>query len=187
MLAEERNLTKEFLELFQLLDTSGDDLVKPDELQAGLMRVGYDITQDECEQLLDSLDTTNDGCIDVDEFLAALVDWEALERSSEAYPSWVKEAFNMLDKDRNGTIDAGEVAELVFMNEDDGKLTSEAKKVIAACISEADTDGDGLIDLDEFITLLQMDPTDRLDAYELRLSKRGGSVDLSADETVLVD
>jgi calcium-dependent protein kinase len=32
-----------------------------------------------------------------------------------------------------------------------------------------------------------MDPTDRLDAYELRLSKRGGSVDLSADETVLVD
>ena len=85
------------MELFQLLDTSGDDLVEPDELQAGLMRVGYDITQDECEQLLDSLDTTNDGCIDVDEFLAALVDWEALERSSEAYTSWVKEAFNMLD------------------------------------------------------------------------------------------
>ena len=66
MLAEERALTDEFLELFQLLDTSGDDLVEPDELQAGLMRVGYDITQDECEQLLDSLDTTNDGCIDVD-------------------------------------------------------------------------------------------------------------------------
>ena len=35
-------------------------------------------------------------------------------------------------------------------------------------MEEADTDGDGLIDLEEFITLLQMDPTDQLDAYEWR-------------------
>jgi calcium-dependent protein kinase len=75
----------------------------------------------------------------------------------------------MLDKDGNGTIDAEEVAELVFMNGDEGELTAEAKKTVAACIVEADTDGDGLIDLDEFITLLQMDPTDQLDAYEWRV------------------
>ena len=35
--------------------------------------MGYDISPDECSQLLAQLDTTNDGCIDVDEFLAALV------------------------------------------------------------------------------------------------------------------
>ena len=78
----------------------------------------------------------------------------------------------MLDKDGNGTIDAEEVAELVFMNAPDGELTAEAKKVVASCIKEADTDGDGLIDLDEFITLLQMDPTDQLDAYEWRVTPK---------------
>ena len=36
----------------------------------------------------------------------------------------------------NGAADAGEVAELVFMNEDEGVLTAEAKKVVANCISE---------------------------------------------------
>ena len=48
------------------------------------------------------------------------------------------------------------------MNGDEGE-SPEAKKTVAACIVEADTDGDGLIDLDEFITLLQMDPTDQLE------------------------
>ena len=172
VLAEERELTEEFLDLFNLLDTSGDELVEPEELEAGLRRVGYSISTDECKQLLEQLDTTNDGYIDVNEFLAALVDWEALERSSSEYPNWVAQAFSMLDKDGNGTIDAEEVAELVFMNDKDGELTAEAKKVVASCIKEADTDGDGLIDLDEFITLLQMDPTDQLDAYEWRVTPK---------------
>ena len=172
VLAEERELTEEFLDLFDLLDTSGDKLVEPEELEAGLLKVGYSISTDECKQLLEQLDTTNDGYIDVNEFLAALVDWEALERSSSEYPNWVAQAFSMLDKDGNGTIDAEEVAELVFMNDQDGELTAEAKKVVASCIKEADTDGDGLIDLDEFITLLQMDPTDQLDAYEWRVTPK---------------
>ena len=182
VLAKELELTTEFLELFDLLDTSGDALVEPEELEAGLKRVGYVITADECQQLLAQLDTTNDGFIDVNEFLAALVDWEALEKSSVEYPKWVTQAFNMLDKDGNGTIDAGEVAELVFMNAEDGELTKEARKTLAACIVEADTDGDGLIDLEEFITLLQMDPTDQLDAYEWRTV--GGETEVESIERV---
>ena len=179
VVAEERELTGQFLELFDLLDTSGDKLVEPEELEAGLRKVGYSISTDECKQLLEQLDTTNDGFIDVNEFLAALVDWEALERSSTEYPNWVKRAFDMLDKDGNGTIDAEEVAELVFMNDDDDEgrtLTAEARKAVASCIQEADTDGDGLIDFDEFVALLQMDPTDALEAYEWRVdsSGRGG-------------
>jgi calcium-dependent protein kinase len=76
VVAEERELTGQFLELFDLLDTSGDKLVEPEELEAGLRKVGYTITTDECKQLLEQLDTTNDGFIDVNEFLAALVDWK---------------------------------------------------------------------------------------------------------------
>ena len=66
------------------------------------------------------------------------------------------------------------------MNDDDDDegrtLTAEARKAVASCIQEADTDGDGLIDFDEFVALLQMDPTDALEAYEWRVdsSGRGG-------------
>ena len=181
---EERELTSEFLQLFDLLDTSGDELVEPQELEAGLRKVGYSISTDECKQLLEQLDTTNDGFIDVNEFLAALVDWEALEQSSAAYPNWVAQAFAMLDEDGNGTIDAEEVASLVFMNEDEGAMSAEAKKVVASCIKEADTDGDGLIDFEEFVNLLQMDPTDQLDAYEWRVQKpkEGGEQETSGVE-----
>jgi hypothetical protein len=35
VLAEQRETTSEFLELFKLLDTSGDDLVEPAELEVG--------------------------------------------------------------------------------------------------------------------------------------------------------
>jgi len=183
VMAKQRELTAEFLDLFSLLDTSGDSLVEPAELEAGLRRAGYEISPEECRQLLEQLDTTNDGCIDVNEFLAALVDWEALERSSSEYPNWVAQAFDMLDKDGNGTIDANEVAELVFINmsEEDKKsdkpFNAEAKKVVAECILEADTDGDGNISLEEFVKLLQMDPTDQLDHYEWRTNKSGSSMD----------
>ena len=44
---------------------------------------------------------------------------------------------------------------------------------MADCIQEADTDGDGLIDFDEFVVLLQMDPTDALEAYEWRVDSSG--------------
>ena len=158
--------------------------MEPEELEAGLRKVGYSISTDECKQLLEQLDTTNDGFIDVNEFLAALVDWEALEQSSAAYPNWVAQAFAMLDEDGNGTIDAEEVASLVFMNEDEGAMSAEAKKVVASCIKEADTDGDGLIDFEEFVNLLQMDPTDQLDAYEWRVQKpkEGGEQETSGVE-----
>ena len=48
---------------------------------------------------------------------------------------------------------------------------------------EADTDGDGLIDFEEFVSLLQMDPTDQLDAYEWRVSRPS----VQASEEVVVE
>ena len=47
----------------------------------------------------------------------------------------------------------------------------------------ADTDGDGLIDFEEFVSLLQMDPTDQLDAYEWRVSRPS----VQASEEVVVE
>ena len=90
-------------------------------------------------QLLEQLDTTNDGFIDVNEFLQR---WWTGRRSAVGEIPTGQAAFDMLDKDGNGTIDAEEVAELVFMNDDDDEgrtLTTEARK-LSRRASKTDTD-----------------------------------------------
>merc|ERR1712205_216651 len=95
-------------------------------------------------------DTSGDGLIDVNEFIAALLDWEKIEQTSE-YPKWVERAFNILDKDNSGQIDAEQVAQLIFQE------SSESNDSVRAAI-----------DMDEFASLLQADPTDDLDQYDSR-------------------
>jgi calcium-dependent protein kinase len=157
---------QELKELFNKLDTSGDNMVELSELEVGLREIGYDVTGKESKQLLGSLDTSGDGLIDVNEFLAALLDWEKFEKTS-AYPRWVERAFKILDKDNSGLIDAEEVASLIF--EEGGEQNDSVRaSIVKACISEADIDGNGKIDMDEFASLLQADPTDDLDQYDSR-------------------
>jgi len=141
-------------------------MVELSELEVGLREIGYDVTGKESKQLLGSLDTSGDGLIDVNEFLAALLDWEKFEKTS-AYPKWVERAFKILDKDNSGLIDAEEVASLIF--EEGGEQNDSVRaSIVKACISEADIDGNGKIDMDEFASLLQADPTDDLDQYDSR-------------------
>ena len=180
---------KEFSELKQLfdrLDTSGDNLVELSELEVGLNKIGYDVTGNESEQLLAKLDTSGDGVVELNEFLAALVNWESVEKS-ESYPSWVKRAFDLLDEDNSGLLDANEVANFVVGNTEEIDISDESNEavrrnaLIRACIAEADGDGDGQIDVEEFASLLQMDPSDGLDQYDWRFSQ-DGSYDDSFDD-----
>ncbi len=180
---------KEFSELKQLfdrLDTSGDNLVELSELEVGLNEIGYDVTGNESEQLLAKLDTSGDGVVELNEFLAALVNWESVEKS-ESYPSWVKRAFDLLDEDNSGLLDANEVANFVVGNAEEIDISDESNEavrrnaLIRACIAEADGDGDGQIDVEEFASLLQMDPSDGLDQYDWRFSQ-DGSYDDSFDD-----
>jgi calcium-dependent protein kinase len=141
-------------------------MVELGELEVGLREIGYDVTGRESKQLLGSLDTSGDGLIDVNEFIAALLDWEKIEQTSE-YPKWVERAFNILDKDNSGQIDAEEVAQLIFEESSESNDSVRAA-IVKACIREADIDGNGKIDMDEFASLLQADPTDDLDQYDSR-------------------
>ena len=103
------------------------------------------------------------------------MDWEKIEQTSE-YPKWVKRAFNILDKDNSGQIDAEEVAQLIFEESSESNDSVRAA-IVKACIREADIDGNGKIDMDEFASLLQADPTDDLDQYDSREISASSSFD----------
>ena len=93
----------------------------------------------------------------------------------------------MLDEDNSGLLDANEVANFVVGNAEEIDISDESNEavrrnaLIRACIAEADGDGDGQIDVEEFASLLQMDPSDGLDQYDWRFSQ-DGSYDDSFDD-----
>ena len=61
-----------------------------------------------------------------------------------------KEAFDMFDKDKSGTISAVEITKIM---KNFGNPVS--KKEVERMIAEIDTSGDGELDFEEFVTLMQ--------------------------------
>ena len=61
-----------------------------------------------------------------------------------------KEAFDMFDKDKSGTISATEITKIM---KNFGNPVS--KKEVERMIAEIDTSGDGELDFEEFVTLMQ--------------------------------
>ena len=62
-----------------------------------------------------------------------------------------KEAFDMFDKDKSGTISANEITKIM---KNFGNPVS--KKEVERMIAEIDTSGDGELDFEEFVTLMEI-------------------------------
>lgn len=92
-------------------------------------------------------DTDGSGDINYTEFIAATIGSSIY--SNEAY---LKQAFDMFDKDKSGKIDKDEVVGLLSGEEMSGLVPVSA---IEAAIKEIDQDGDGEIDFEEFIEMMK--------------------------------
>ena len=93
------------------------------------------------------VDTDGSGEIDYTEFLAATIDANIFLRED-----YLRTAFNMFDKDGSGKIDNEEVIALLS-GEDLGAHVS--KNAIAQAMKEIDANGDGEIDFEEFMQMMQ--------------------------------
>jgi len=116
-------------------------------LQLGhVMRsLGYNPTQGEIVDMAETVDKDGTGMLDFPEFLLMMA---MKNRESEAEED-IREAFKVFDKDGNGFITA---MELRFVMSNLGeKLTGEEVDEI---ILEADIDGDGQINYEEFVKLM---------------------------------
>lgn len=153
----------ELQSLFKRFDIGNSGSLSLKELADGLRRSGYRVTQQEAEQLMLTLDTDRSGSVSNAEFIAALIDWHDLQEIDfKMFTEWVNTAFELIDADSDGLVDALDVESMIGGSAPPGYRMSDI-------IAEADKDGDGMIDRAEFLRLVNVDHGDVLEAYDARL------------------
>ncbi|EFJ14591.1 hypothetical protein SELMODRAFT_120223 [Selaginella moellendorffii] len=140
---EERN--KEFKEAFSLFDKDGDGCITTSELAVVMRSLGQNPSEAELREMIDEVDVDGNGTIDFQEFLNLM----ARKMKDTDTEEELKEAFKVFDKDRNGLISCAELRD-VMINLGE-KLTDEE---VEEMIREADMDGDGHVNYDEFVKMM---------------------------------
>ena len=132
------------MKIFFKLDKNKDGYITLKELKEGMSSTP---NIEEIADILKGVDTDKNGAINYTEFIAATLDQKGLLFSSS---SILKDAFQLFDKNNDGTIDQSELmatlagAESEFM---DVKIWKEV-------LQECDLDGDGKVSFDEFVYMM---------------------------------
>ncbi|KAF0414443.1 calmodulin [Gigaspora margarita] len=136
----------EFKEAFALFDRSNNGSITAGDLGKVMKSLGSNPTDTELEDMINEVDLDHNGTIDFNEFLNMMA---RKVKDSDAEEE-LKEAFKVFDKDNNGLISAAELRQV--MNSIGEKLTDEE---IDEMIHEADVDGDGQINYEEFVKMMK--------------------------------
>jgi len=135
----------EFKEAFNEFDKDGSGTISNKELLHVLRSIGQNPTEDEILELVMESDANGDGTIDLGEFI------ELMKRKSSETDQMesLKEAFKIFDKNRNGYIEAKELKAVTTTLGQ--SLTNEE---FESFWKEADVNGDGKLDYEEFIKIM---------------------------------
>ncbi|OWM73574.1 hypothetical protein CDL15_Pgr026673 [Punica granatum] len=135
----------EFKEAFSLFDKDGDGSITTKELGTVMRSLGQNPTEAELQDMINEVDADGNGTIDFPEFLNLM----ARKMKDTDSEEELKEAFRVFDKDQNGFISAAELRHV--MTNLGEKLTDEE---VDEMIREADVDGDGQINYEEFVKVM---------------------------------
>ncbi|CAL9763826.1 unnamed protein product [Musa acuminata subsp. burmannicoides] len=135
----------EFYETFCLFDKDGDGSIALEELSTVIKSLGLKPFQEELQGMISEVDVDGNGTIEFAEFLG-LMAHKMKDIDSEEE---LKEAFKVFDKDQNGYISEAELRNVMMSLGE--KLTDEE---VAQMIREADLDGDGQVNFEDFVQMM---------------------------------
>lgn len=136
---------------FEMFDKNNDGKISSEELGCVLRTLGHEHSPKEVDDMIKNADTNENGYVEYDEFITMMTrflanDGNSVDPSSEEERK--REAFKVFDMDGNGYIDKHELK--YVMRRLGENLSDEDLK---AMFNEADINGDGLIDYEEFSRL----------------------------------
>ncbi len=128
-----------------MIDKDGDGTITTKELGTVMRSLGQNPTEAELADMINEVDADGNGTIDFPEFLTMM----ARKMKDTDSEEEILEAFKVFDKDGNGFISAAELRHI--MTNLGEKLSDEE---VDEMIREADIDGDGQINYEEFVKMM---------------------------------
>lgn len=135
----------DYLDAFNMFDNNQDGTITREKLGNLMRKLNQTVTEDDLKDMISVVDTKGDGKINFEEFVAMME-----KRKDEADTEQeIINAFRVFDKDGNGLISKAELTNIMSILGD--TLTNEE---IEEMIIEADVDGDGFINYEEFVRMM---------------------------------
>ncbi|KAJ8731172.1 hypothetical protein PYW07_004336 [Mythimna separata] len=135
----------EFKEAFMLFDKDEDGTITMAELGVVMRSLGQRPSETELRDMVKEVDQDGNGTIEFNEFLQMM---SKKMRGADGEDE-LREAFRVFDKNNDGLISS---VELRHVMTNLGERLSEEE--VDDMIREADLDGDGMVNYDEFVTIL---------------------------------
>ncbi|GLT50160.1 hypothetical protein SLA2020_236670 [Shorea laevis] len=137
--------TEEMKFVFDKFDTNRDGRMSKEEYKAAVRILGKGTSDAEMLQAFKAIDADGDGFIDFQEFT------EMMRNTGDEgnVTSEIQSAFRMYDLDGNGKISAEELMDVMKKMGERCSL-----ETCRRMIRGVDANGDGLIDMDEFVTMM---------------------------------
>ena len=140
-----KNKENEYKSIFDKYDYNKDGIVNSSELANILKAIDIDASSQEIKEILEEIELEENGEIDFDSFINIINRREKYVDTEEE----VLNAFKIFDKEGNGLININELKHIMLTV---GKNLSEPE--INDMLKEADIDGDGYINYEEFVRSL---------------------------------
>jgi len=139
--------------VFQDIDIDGDGAIDKRELNKALTNYKYNFSDQEVDIVFKQGDIDGDGTIDFEEFMYLMCPDTAqiIKKFRETYKTIndVKAAFRRFDKNKDGHLSKSELGRMLFSS---GHSFTDME--VDAVMNLGDKDGDGEIDLEEFLVLM---------------------------------
>ena len=127
---------------FTSIDKNGDGHLTLSELKQGYETLTLS-SSIKLEEILKRCDSDLNGMIDYNEFITATISWQ-----KHLSQKLLESAFKAYDRDKSGTISLSEIKD--FLGGQGTSFDNVWKKIL----HDADTNGDGVIDLEEFKNIM---------------------------------
>ncbi|XP_030430389.1 caltractin-like isoform X2 [Gopherus evgoodei] len=145
VLTEEQK--QQLREAFDLLDTDGTGTVDVKDLKVSIRALGYEPKKEEMKKIISEVDKEGSGKINFDSFLYAMTQKMSEPESRED----ILKAFKLFDDNGTGKISFQNLKRVA--SEIGENLTDEE---LQEMIDEADVDGDGEVNEQEFLRIIRM-------------------------------
>ena len=135
----------EFKEAFNIFDKDKDGYITTKELGDIMKNLGQTPSEAELQDMINEVDIDGNGTIDFKEFLGLMA---RKMRDADTEEELI-EAFKVFDRDGNGLISGNELQHV--MNSLGENISQDE---VEEMIKEADLDGDGYINYEEFVRMI---------------------------------